>query len=234
MIVRLHVPYAEKDPAKSNGAKWNPTVKTWFADDVTKLPGLSRWMNSHNVICDHLYVLKMERTCWKCQQETDVVCLASNQSYSVESGYKSNSDIQLFSYVEAMPDILASYMKEQFAYFPSYSKTINASYYINHCKYCKSIQGDNFLHEVPAESFYKKLCYVNSKPTSYSKINNQFSVLLQAQLPYYDEVSDSVDMMMAHMRTGIENRESLNITQKLINGLFSVSILSQGIDIYGL
>lgn len=234
MIVRLHVPYVEKDLAKANGAKWNPIAKTWFTDDVAKLSGLSKWISSHNVICDHLYILNMKRICWKCKREIDVVCLASDESFSKENGYKIDSNVQLFSYVEEMPDILASYMKEEFAYFPSYSKTIDSNYYINHCKFCKSIQGDNFLHEVPAESFYKKLCYVNSKPTSYSKINNQFSVLLQAQLPYYDEVSSSLDMMLAHMRTGIENRESLNITQKLINGLFRVSIPGQSVDICSL
>ena len=39
---------------------------------------------------------------------------------------------------------------------------------------------------------------------------------------------------MAHMETEIENRASLNITQKLMNRLFSVSIPYQDIDINGL
>jgi len=234
MVVRLNVPYAEKDLAKSNGAKWNPTEKTWFTDDTRKLPGLSKWSSAHNVVCDHLYILRMERVCWKCNRETDVVCLASDLSYAAESNYETNLDIQLFSYIEEMPAILATHMKTHFAYYPSYSKTIDARYYINHCKYCNSVQGDNYLHEVPEESFYKKLCYENSKPTSYSKINNQFSVPLQAQLPYYDEASSSFEMAMAHIKTGVENRESLNVTQKLINGLFQVSILCQSISISGL
>ena len=234
MVIKLNVPFAEKDLAKSNGEKWNPTEKTWFTDDANKLPVLSKWSSVHNIICDHLYILKMERTCWKCNRKTDVGCLASDLSYAAESKYKTNLNIQLFSYVEDMPAILATYMKTHFAYYPSYSKTIDARYYINHCKYCNSMQGDNYLHEVPEESFYKKLCYTNSKPTSYSKINNQFSVPLQVQLPYYDEVSSSFEMAMTHIKTGAENRESLNITQKLINGLFQASILGPNISINGL
>ena len=115
----------------------------------------------------------------------------------------------------------------------TYSKTVNSVYYINHCKYCSSIQGDNYLHELPVESFYKKLCYKDSAPTEYFKINTQFSVPLQATLPYYDEISSSFELAMLHMRTGIENRESLDITQKLMNNLFRVSISQMGVEING-
>ncbi len=234
MVVRLNVPYKEKDSAKSKGAKWNPNIKTWFTDDIAKLPGLTKWINPYNVICENTYILKMQRTCWKCKRSNDVVCLGTDKSYSMENKYRTNLDVQLLSYVLEMPNLLADYMKDQFSYFPSYSKTINTTYYVNHCKYCKSIQGDNFLHEVPTESFYKKLCYVDSKPISYAKIKNKFSIPLQAQLPYYDEASSSIELMLLHMETDIENRSSLDITQKIMNKLFSVSVQHQDIEINGM
>ncbi|WP_099468203.1 DUF5710 domain-containing protein [Konateibacter massiliensis] len=233
MMIRLNVPYQEKDMAKSKGAKWNPDIKTWYVDDIANLAGLAKWVNSYNIVCENIYILKMERICWKCKKSSDVVCLATDKSYSTESGYKINSDIQLLSYVLEMPDLLANYMKEQFSYFPSYSRTINSTYYINHCKHCNSIQGDNFLHEVPAEAFYGKLCYKNSERINYAKLKNQFSIPIQADLPYYDEVSSSMEMMMLHMETEIENRASLNITQGLINKLFSVSNPQPDISING-
>lgn len=34
MNILLNVPYAEKDFAKQQGAKWNPQLKSWYIDDV--------------------------------------------------------------------------------------------------------------------------------------------------------------------------------------------------------
>jgi len=233
-MIRLNVPYKEKDLAKAEGAKWNPDLKTWYINDIELLPKLSKWVEPYNVVCENMYIFQMKRICWKCKQKTDVVCLGSNESYSLESNHKRNSDVLLFSYVKTMPIALADYMKDKFDYFPSYSKTVNYSYYINHCKHCKSVQGDNFLHEVPEESFYKKLCYRDSEPTFYSKVNNQFSILLDATLPYYNEISSSMELMLLHMQTEVENRASLGITQKLMNNLLSVSSPQENININGL
>ena len=130
-----------------------------------------------------------------------------------------------------MPDPLSKYW-EQLLYTLSYSKTINNSYYINHCKYCHNIQGDNFLHEVPKQAFYKKLLYHESAPLIYSKVKNSFCVPLLAELPHYDKTD--LNMILAHMETGIENRASLNVTQKLINGLFACNIRRLDTEISGL
>ena len=210
MIIRLDVPYDEKDLAKANGAKWNPNEKTWFTDDMTKLSLLSKWLVKHNVICENLYILKMSRLCWKCKKETYVVCLGSDRSFSKESNYQMNTNIQLFSYVESMPIILGDYMKHYFAYYPSFSKTIDRTYYVNHCNHCGVIQGDNYNHEVPEEAFYKKLCYKKSKSTEYFEVNNRYYVPLEARLPYYDEVSSSYALLMNHvLEGGPDNRAAL-------------------------
>lgn len=234
MNLRLDVPYREKDLAKAKGAKWSPDLKTWYINDLSLLTGVSKWMGKYNIICENLYLLKMNHPCWKCRKEIDVVCLATNKSYTLESGrFKENSNIQIFSYVQEMPDPLTSYL-ETLGYTASYSKTINDIYYINHCKYCKNIQGDNFIHEIPSQAFYRKLLYSNSTPISYCKINNSFYVPLLAQLPFYDEVHSNMDLLFNHMETGVENRASLRVTQKLINGLFDCSIKKQDIEIIGL
>ena len=156
--ILLNVPYSEKDLAKAKGAKWNPDIKSWYVDDVKKLQNLAQWLNGYNIICENLYMLKMKHVCWKCRKNIEVVLLATDKSYFEEEGYKINTNIQLFTYVTKMPEKLKNYIQE-FAYYPSFSKTIDTTYYVNHCKYCYNIQGDNFLHERPNQSFYKKLCY---------------------------------------------------------------------------
>lgn len=233
MLIKLDVPYIEKDLAKEKGARWNPIIKTWFAEDITKIVELSKWINEFNIICESIYILMMERTCWKCKQSTEVICLCTDKSYAEENGNinKINTDLQLLSYVLEMPSNLANYMKDEYLYFPSYSKTVNQIYYVNHCKYCRSIQGDNYLHEIPEESFYKKLCYTDSKPISFTKIKSYFSIPLYAQLPSYDEVCSSELLLLKHLETGFESRSSLNISQNLINKLFSVSNQNQEIEI---
>lgn len=234
MNIRLNVPYKEKDLAKSNGARWNPDLKTWYINDVSLLQGVSQWLGNFNIICENLFLLKMNHPCWKCKKEIEVVCLATNKSYVITTGrYKMNSNLQILSYVQEMPNPLTNYL-EALGYTASYSKTINDIYYINHCKHCKNIQGDNFIHEIPQQAFYKKLLYHNSAPTSYSKIRNTFYVPLLAQLPFYDEVHSNIDLLFEHMETGVENRASLRVTQKLINGLFDCSIKGSDIGLSGL
>ncbi len=39
----LDVPYAEKDAAKSAGARWDPDARRWYAPQVALLPKLARW-----------------------------------------------------------------------------------------------------------------------------------------------------------------------------------------------
>ena len=88
MNTLLNVPYSEKDLAKGKGAKWNPNIKSWYTDDIAKLPGLLQWAYPHNIICENLYILKMNHTCWKCKGSTEVVLFATDKSYAKEDRYK--------------------------------------------------------------------------------------------------------------------------------------------------
>lgn len=40
----LEVPYAEKDQAKSLGARWNPKVKKWFIPEGVEKEKFSKWI----------------------------------------------------------------------------------------------------------------------------------------------------------------------------------------------
>lgn len=179
-----------------------------------------------NLICSNLYIFEMSKVCWKCHKNTRVICLATNNALTLFDDSKTYSQykhLQLLSYVTNLPDHLASYLKEKFKYYPAYVKKINSSYYINHCEHCNSIQGDNFLHEVPKDAFYKNLYNANLKKSNYYKIKNRDYIKINAQLPCYDDIANSFDLIMLHMENGIENRASARITQKLMDTLIEKS-----------
>lgn len=231
MNVLLNVPYKEKDAAKARGAKWNPNIKSWYISNVENIPDFLQWLPEHNIICESLYLLKMQQECWNCGKSTNVVLLATDKSYSDSNNYQMNANLQILTYVTAMPDLLAGYMQRSWQYFRSFSRTINKSYFVNHCTECNRIQGDNFLHEIPEKAFYKKLLYQDADPISYSAIKNQFAVPIKANLPQYDEMSASIDLLMAHFETGIESRTSLSVTQSKINHLLDSDISTKDADI---
>ena len=50
-MILLEVPFAEKETAKSLGARWNPTEKKWYIPDdlLTEIDKFNRWLpNSNN------------------------------------------------------------------------------------------------------------------------------------------------------------------------------------------
>lgn len=120
MHVLLDVPYQEKDLAKKRGARWNPQLKSWYVDDLTKVGAVSEWIGNDNIVCENLYILTKEHTCWKCGRNLDVVLLATDNSCSVDDGYQRNQNLQILTYVKRMPQGLEEYMK-QLLYYPEYS-----------------------------------------------------------------------------------------------------------------
>lgn len=233
MDLLLTVQFNEKDSAKANGAWWKPNIKSWYVREDEKADYhqkwnqyFEKWLPKHNLLCKNIYLFQMERKCWKCGKTTSVICLGTNDAYTLFDGnisYDRYKNLQLLAYVENMPENLEKFLKEKYLFYPSYSSAIKKAYYCNHCTHCGGIQGDNFLHEVPKEAFFKKLCYKNSSAAEYSKIANEYMVPIFAQLPYYDDVCNSSQMILMHMETEIENRASLHVTQKLIDTLFNCS-----------
>lgn len=234
MNLLLNVPYHEKDLAKQKGAKWNSQIKSWYIDNLSNISNFKKWLPPHNYICENLYILRMEQICYRCKKTTQVVLFATDKSYSSNENYTLNNNIQILTYVKAMPDSLGAYMRTHFAYSPDYSYTIKEKYFVNHCSHCHALQGDNYLHEVPSQAFYKKIFYKNSSPINYAKINHTFYIPLLAEPPYYDDTAASFTLLDHHMKTGRENRASLIVTQKKINGLFDCSIKDPDIQINGI
>jgi hypothetical protein len=43
-VIKLNVPYAEKDEARRLGARWNAELKTWYAPAGSILTTFERWL----------------------------------------------------------------------------------------------------------------------------------------------------------------------------------------------
>lgn len=234
MKIMLNVPYAEKDEAKQQGAKFDWQAKTWYCDNLNNIKLFSKWLDGTNILCENLYILQVNRECYRCGKKFEVLLLATDRSYALEDDYQLNTNTQILTYLKWMPRKLADYL-EDLRYYPSYSKTVDSSYYMNHCSNCKCTQGDYFLHEVPNEAIYKHLFYKQSQHCSCSKINNKFCLPIKANLPYYDQTHGDIRLLMFHFEHGdIENRASLNVTQKEINKLLPTSIRKENVDILGI
>lgn len=220
----LNVPYKEKDIAKLLGAKFDWEVKTWYCDDISNIEQFSKWLNEANIICENLYVLKMQRECSFCGKRSEVLLLATDRSYSPLDNYHLNTDLQILTYVEWMPRQLMN-MLETMNYYPSYSRTMDYSYFMNHCTNCKKTHGDFFLHEKPDEAIYKHLIYKDAKPCTYSKISSDYLIPIKAKLPEYDKVNSSLDLLYSHLlHPELENRASVSVDQKTMNLLLKNSI----------
>lgn len=45
IMIFLTVPYAEKDDAKSLGARWNPTRRSWYVPDGVAAEPFAKWLD---------------------------------------------------------------------------------------------------------------------------------------------------------------------------------------------
>ena len=70
MSLLLNVPYAEKDEAKSLGARWNPELKKWYVADKKDYHKFTKWYKDKNanlIVMDHLYIVVGKQNCFKCK-----------------------------------------------------------------------------------------------------------------------------------------------------------------------
>ena len=158
MSLIIDVPYAEKDEAKSLGAKWNPNLKKWYVEGRKNYYKFEKWIlgNKENVsiLCDYFYIVEGTHICFKCNKPTKVIGFGVKNFFEVfDSKEYDNEDnfcyyddiIHIASHIEPLSKDLLNKLKEKYNYYESYSKTVNASYLANHCSNCKVIQGEFFL-----------------------------------------------------------------------------------------
>ncbi len=156
MALLLEVPYEEKDEAKKLGARWNPKIKKWYAEDKKDYPKFRKWIlkddSGATILCDCIYIIEGIHTCFKCGERTRVIGFGIENYYEFgdyeefENGYEYNEgEIRITSHIEPMPNKILDYVKKNYNYKKRYSKTVGKEYYANCCENCDILQGDFFI-----------------------------------------------------------------------------------------
>lgn len=158
MAVLLNVPYAEKDQAKALGAWWNNDLKKWYVPSEKNYYKFKRWISASDdfwILCNHLYIVEAEQTCYKCKGNTQVIGYGIESyfhfSEDEDSGvyYNKGGEVHIASHIAPIPDKILAYLQNNFNYKERYSKFAGYTYLANCCDNCDILQGDYFLfHEV--------------------------------------------------------------------------------------
>jgi len=168
--VDLKVPYAEKDEAKSLGARWDPTKKVWYVPGHLDAGRFEKWFMPEpdvDVRSASYYIVESPTTCWKCGETTRAVTFmlpAGHESYEPSSndgesyfpGYwRILQQPTMLSYVTVIPSSVAKRAVSISAHYRiDFSKTTNSSYWMNHCERCGMKQGDFMMHCEPGGAFF--------------------------------------------------------------------------------
>ena len=167
MSLIIDVPYAEKDEAKSLGAKWNPNLKKWYVKERKNYYKFEKWILGNNenvfILCDYFYIVEGIHICFKCKKPTKVIGFGIKNFFEIFDSKECDNEyhfgyyddiIHIASHIEPLSKNLLNKLEEKYNYYESYSKTINSSYLANHCSNCSVIQGDFFLFKEVDTPFF--------------------------------------------------------------------------------
>lgn len=202
-MLALNVSYNEKEEAKALGARWNPKEKLWMApgNDIDGYMRFAKWIDGSNIIRKELCIVEAARKCWKCGKETPVICFAIRDYYSLEFGGENVREWTFTSVFSQLPEEIFSYVKSNYNFKLKYSNTIQQSYYANCCKWCDSLQGNNYLFNEVLESPF----YVNNQESA------QRLTMHRIQLPYdfSTDLGEVLPMVIGFGSVTVEERDWL-------------------------
>ena len=186
MAILLNVPFSEKDEAKKLGAWWNPELKKWYIKDRNEYIKLKKWISPRDsffVVCDHLYIIQGENTCFKCGQKTRVIGYGI-ESYmefddEINNGvyYDNGEIVHIAAHIKPIPSKLMDYIQHTYNYKNRYSKFANRTYLANCCDNCDVLQGDFFLFDEVDSPFWIENSEVASKLNLF-KISLEYDIVL--------------------------------------------------------
>lgn len=163
--VDLSVPFDEKSEAKRLGARWDPTKKVWFVPDGVDPRPFRNWLSQAveiNVRSSSYYLAETVEPCWKCGQPTRVFGIAvpagcefaEVDAFEEVKIWRRTGEMAFLSYIEYIPESVQGRMGALTPHYRiDFSKTTNASYWMNHCEHCDMKQGDRELFHEPHGAF---------------------------------------------------------------------------------
>lgn len=158
----LRVPFAEKDEAKSLGARWDPEQRVWYVPSGNDPAPFARWMaRAPKITCRSptYWIAETMTTCWKCSRPTsvfgymippggEVIFDEMEEWHQVEGG-------TFIHYITYLPQhALLNISSLTRSYRMDYSSTTQLTYFMNHCNFCGMKQGDFPLYCEPGDAFH--------------------------------------------------------------------------------
>jgi hypothetical protein len=166
----INVPYAEKNLAKENGAKWDPQKKSWFIPREIDHIYFQQWIkkenisetSDNNIRSSGFFVAESLEFCWKCKLITPVFAFLLPENHT-ETEYDEDEEKTIWVSADyktfiSFTDTLSEQPKKIIGKFSShyyfdFSKKSSSGYYMNHCKNCGSKLGDFYMHSEPGGAF---------------------------------------------------------------------------------
>lgn len=196
MSLLLNVPFAQKDEVKKLGAKWNPLLKKWYVESQNDYHKFLKWiLNGKDealIICDHIYIVKGTRTCFKCHKNTNVIGFGIENRFEIIDSkvyggdnpctYE-NGEINIASYINPLPKLFYNYLEKTYNYHLSFSKTTSSSSYSNNCQHCNMLQGNFFLFEEVDSPFFID-CVETARSLTLYKIKLHYDFIAEVNLGF--------------------------------------------------
>lgn len=162
--IYLNVPYSQKEEAKGLGARWDFKLKKWYYNGKIKdFAKFGKWIVDENepygiIACETICIIEGRRKCYRCGKTTRIIGLGV-----CEHGYLGRDGDDFFINVpnfysredkwlrlawvddeKDIPPLLLSYIKNNYNVRIGHSSIVGKCF-ANHCDYCDSIQGNNYL-----------------------------------------------------------------------------------------
>lgn len=182
-VIKLSVPFHQKDQAKALGAKWNPQEKYWFITEKEDASLFTEWLpnknHTINLRVDHYYIAQSFRDCWKCGYKSQVYAIILPKTPPHSREYA-----KILYYLQHLGESTQKRFEALTPhYFYDYSNTISSSYWMNHCQQCKVRFGDFETIEEFTSPF---------RPMSVDEAKNITLNYIKEPLEAFGEISKSV------------------------------------------
>ncbi|AYV74030.1 MULTISPECIES: DUF5710 domain-containing protein [Bacillota] len=155
--IYLSIPYSEKEEVKSNGAKWDPKLKSWYIPEGVNLNDFQKWyLTINDIKANEYFIAETVIDCWKCKKRIPVFSIFLNEYYSLDTEdlerdwvWDKIEQPSFVSYIRFIDKQAAKHMENISEGYVNmdYSKMMGNGYLMNHCPFCEMKQGDFSLFE---------------------------------------------------------------------------------------
>lgn len=172
MRIELSVPFAEKDLAKKLGVRWDAEKKIWYITGDADLENFKKWVMKRpefNIKADSFFIADTSGSCWKCSENTQFITVGVDPGFlsdvALNEEFENLEDDELedheryqigrmtgwflcdfralLYYVRHLSECAQQQMQSISPHYRlGFSQTTKTSYWMNHCAYCGSKQGD--------------------------------------------------------------------------------------------